>query len=132
MEQVRGASASVGAGMAWEGQRGVSGARARSRSPSELIWARPATAGGVGAAPWLRPSEEAVIRQGVEKYRNTRIAVAGPTPFPGPSEDKWLLRLILAATAGVGQPLQVRRPLVGSNTGKAAACIRSEERAAEL
>ena len=61
-----------------------------------------------------------------------RVAGAWPTPFPGPETEKWLLRLILAATAGVGQPLQVRRPLVGSHTRKAAACVRSEERAAEL
>ena len=52
-------------------------------------------------------------------------------PFD-PEKEKWLLLLILAAIAGVGQPLQVRRPLVGSDTGKAAACVRSEERAAEL
>ena len=50
-------------------------------------------------------------------------------PFSG---EKWLLLLILAPTAGVGQPLQVRCPLVGSNTGNARACVRSEERAAEL
>ena len=45
---------------------------------------------------------------------------------------RWLLLLILATTAGVGQPLQVRCPLVASHTGNARACVRVEERAAEL
>ena len=48
-------------------------------------------------------------------------------PFSGAS---WLLRLILAPAAGFGQPLQVRRPLLGSRTRKAAACAGCKERAA--
>ena len=71
-------------------------------------------------------------RERCDAHQRTIIAVAQRTPFPGLPGPKWLLRLILAAIAGVGQPLQVRRPLVGSDTRKAAACVRSEERAAEL
>ena len=60
MELVRGALAGVGAGKAWEGQRGVSGARARSRSPSGH--GRPprvAVGRELKKGAWLRPSEEA-------------------------------------------------------------------------
>ena len=60
------------------------------------------------------------------------VAVAQRTPFRGPPSRQSLLLLILATTAGVGQPLQVRCPLVASDTGNARACVRVEERAAEL
>ena len=64
-----------------------------------------------------------------EGRRNADLLIKTPPAFSGAS---WLLRLIFAPAAGFGQPLQVRCPRVGSHTRKAPACVRSEERAAEL